>query len=281
MRLSIPRHCTPHNVGVRAQPSRAKNTKGNSREDTLFSVDDALPGGDAKQLAAQIQESLLSSETMVSTSADSSGGRKGSFVASSAPEWLVCIGTLPCSIRMLAHHMSRCLLQRERAVALRMTALLQDVLELEDLELEEDLFEREEAADEGAAVGIDPSTGLSAGWSVSVPGQDKNPEQLPSAGWSVTAVGDSDFEPDEGSLQTSSRAMRKVMNASKAQETVDAKQQTGVIPTCARCVLHECARLSPIQAQSHTSPNTVGGSTRNNTYICVAGTGSVVPCAYL
>ena len=154
----------------------------------------------------------------------------------------------PVAYGWLVHHMSRCLLRRERAVALGMTALLQDALELEDLELEEDLFEREEAADEGTAVGIDPSTGLSAGWSVSVPGQDKDPEQLPSAGWSVTAVGDSDFEPDEGSLQTSSRTMRKVMNASKAQETVDAKQQTGVIPTCARCVLHECARLSPIQA---------------------------------
>lgn len=95
MRLFAPRHSATYNVGPRSRAPRAKRKNDSSSEDTLISVDDVVAGGDAKQLAARIQESLLSSETMVSTAADGNGSLSGSLVASSAPEWLVWVGLFP------------------------------------------------------------------------------------------------------------------------------------------------------------------------------------------
>lgn len=131
----------------------------------------------------------------------------------------------------------------------RVETVLQDGVELEELELDE-LFEREEEEvdDEATQLEVDPSTGLSAGWSVSVPGQEEDdPEEPPSNGWSVTAMSDSEFEPDEesGTLQTSSRALRKIINSSSAQEKVAPKDQAGIFPaqfaSCLQCPLqHDC-----------------------------------------
>lgn len=92
--LRAPRHfslCSPQNASVRAQAPRAKGTKDNGSEDTLFSVDDVVVGGgDAQQLAAKIQESMLSPDATISTAPDDSGRQNGSLIASSAPEWMVC-----------------------------------------------------------------------------------------------------------------------------------------------------------------------------------------------
>jgi hypothetical protein len=107
---------------------------------------------------------------------------------------------------------------------------LQDGMELEELELDEELFESQDADDEALQLGIDPSTGLSAGWAVSVLGQQKNdPEEPPSIGWSMAPLSDSELGLDDRTLQTSSRALRKVIHASKSQETVDPKDQAGAI----------------------------------------------------
>jgi hypothetical protein len=94
MRLLTPRHWNSLNscACVRAEAPRAKANQDICGEDTLLSVEDALANGDAKQrLAQQLQDSMLASDTMISTAPEGNGGPNGTFIASSAPQWMVCI----------------------------------------------------------------------------------------------------------------------------------------------------------------------------------------------
>jgi hypothetical protein len=104
---------------------------------------------------------------------------------------------------------------------------MQDGLELEELTFDAELFSGEGENEE--LLRLNPSTGLSAGWTVSALGQqDQIPEESTSMSWSGASLSDSEFDLDDGTLQTSSRDLRKVIK--KSQENFDPKEQAGAYP---------------------------------------------------
>lgn len=76
---------------------------------------------------------------------------------------------------------------------------------------------------------FDPETGLGAGWGVVDVGEDDD-EHLStlqaSADWSVSSLDEQ--EPGSGTLQTSSKSLRKTINASQDQERMGAEEIAGV-----------------------------------------------------